>query len=384
MVFFMKHKWLVLSIGCALFSMFFGSGNLVFPLVVGQQSSGHFELAALGICLTGVLVPFLGVFAMWLFHGDTRGFFGTMGKPAAFWFPLIALSLMGPFGVAARCIVVAHGSFRMLFPEFTLPFFSLLFCGAIYLATTNKSKMIALLGSYLTPVLLLSLAFITAMGFWYGSVEQTTSTAYLEPFLNGFFQGYQTMDLLAAFFFSMFIIKHLEDSCELDPTHPSPTKVFLKSAFISAGLLAAIYTALVYLGAAYAPSLSNVPPEQMLGVVAQQTLGTLSTPVLCIAITLACFTTATTLVPLFADFLRNDVLRTKISNRNAVLITLAITFSVSTLEFSGIARFLAPILEMLYPPLIVLTVLNIATKVWGVKKRYWPVVLTLLAKLCFS
>lgn len=381
----MKHKWLVLSIGCALFSMFFGSGNLVFPLVVGQESGGHFALAALGICLTGVLVPFLGVFAMWLFHGDTRAFFGTMGKPAAFWFPLIALSLMGPFGVAARCIVVAHGSFRMLLPEVSLTLFSLFFCGAIFLVTMNKSRMVALLGTVLTPVLLLSLAVITVMGVYLGSpAAEASSKMPLPVFLNGFLQGYQTMDLLAAFFFSMFIIKHLETACSLDPNHPSPTHVFLKSAAISAGLLAVIYSALVYLGAVYADSLVGVPPEQMLGVVAQQTMGTLSAPVLCLAITLACFTTATTLVPLFADFLKTDVARDKISDPVAVLITLGITFLVSTLEFSGIASFLAPILEVLYPPLIVLTVMNIATKVWGTKKRYWPVVLTLLAKLCIS
>lgn len=380
----MKHKWIVLSIGCALFSMFFGSGNLVFPLVVGQESGAHFSLASLGICLTGVLVPFLGVFAMWLFHGDTRAFFGTMGKPAAFWFPLVALSLMGPFGVAARCIVVAHGSFRMLFPEISLTLFSLLFCAAIYLVSMNKSKMVSLLGSFLTPILLLSLAAITFVGIFFGSAPTTLDASATHAFFNGFLQGYQTMDLLAAFFFSMFIIKHLENECETDPTHPSPTAVFLKSAAISAGLLALIYTALVYLGAAFAPVLANVPPEQMLGTVAQHTMGAFAAPVLCLAITLACFTTATTLVPLFADFLRSDVAKDRISNPLAILVTLAITFLVSTLEFSGIARFLAPILEMLYPPLIVLTVMNIASKLWGTKKRYWPVVLTLVAKLCIT
>jgi LIVCS family branched-chain amino acid:cation transporter len=352
--------------------------------VVGQESAGHYSLAALGICLTGVLVPFLGVFAMWLFHGDTRSFFGTMGKPAAFWFPLIALSLMGPFGVAARCIVVAQGSFTLLFPKISLPLFSLFFCGAIYLATMNKSKMISLLGSILTPILLLALGVITFVGMSLGAVPESSEKAASAAFMNGFLQGYQTMDLLAAFFFSMFIIKHLERSCEEDPTHPSPTKVFLKSAAISAGLLAVIYSALVYLGSAYEGYLIGVPPQQMLGVVAQLTLGNFSAPILCLAITLACFTTATTLVPLFADFLKADVAKNKISDRVAILITLVITFLVSTLEFSGIASFLAPILEVLYPPLIVLTVMNIATKLWGTKKRYWPVLATLVAKLCFT
>src|SRR5262245_8338583 len=109
----MKNKLLIISTGFALFSMFFGSGNLVFPLVVGKESGGHYLLATLGIFLTGVVVPFLGVIAMMLYKGDNQKFFGSMGKPATFWFPLIALSLMGPFGVLARCITVAHGSFRL-------------------------------------------------------------------------------------------------------------------------------------------------------------------------------------------------------------------------------------------------------------------------------
>ena len=70
------------------------------------------------------------------------------------------------------------------------------------------------------------------------------------------------------------------------------------------------------------------------------------------------------------------------NNPVALLVTLLIAFGVSTLEFSGIAAFLAPILETLYPALIVLTLVNIANKLWGVKLRRWPVLLTFAAKLC--
>jgi LIVCS family branched-chain amino acid:cation transporter len=67
----MVKKNIILSTGLAMFSMFFGSGNLVFPLLVGQMSSGHYLSATLGILLTGVLVPFLGILAMILFNGDS-------------------------------------------------------------------------------------------------------------------------------------------------------------------------------------------------------------------------------------------------------------------------------------------------------------------------
>lgn len=378
----MKHKLIILSIGFALFSMFFGSGNLVFPLAVGKESAGHFGLGALGICLTGVLVPFLGVIAVMLFHGSTARFFGTMGKPVVFWFSLIALSLMGPFGVLARCITVAHGSFRLLFPETSLIAFSVVSCVLIFLVTMNKKRIVPFLGSVLTPFLLLTLATITAVGFWYSPFPQAAADHQWAAFSNGFLQGYQTMDLLAAFFFSTFVIQHLEARAAEDPTHPSPFKILLSAILVGGGLLSAVYIALVFLGATYAPLLENVPPQEMLGVIAKASLGNLAAPVVCVAIVLACFTTAVVLASLFADFLKTEVSKNTLPSKAALTVTLLIAFFVSTLEFSGIARFLAPIMEAVYPALIVLTLLNICTQLWGMKSRRWPVLVTLVAKLC--
>jgi len=378
----MKHKFLMISLGFALFSMFFGSGNLVFPLTVGKESDGHFMLATLGIILTGVLVPFMGVIVMVLFKGDTEQFFGTMGKKAVFWFPLIALSLMGPFGVLARCITVAHGSFRLLFPDIALIPFSIAFCLIIYFATLNKTKLVSLLGSILTPFLLVALAAFGIVGFSEGSFPEAANTGSWEALQMGFFQGYQTMDLLAAFFFSTFIIHYLNERFA-DKNRESQLKVILPAIALGGSLLAAVYFILVSLGAMYAPFLENVPPQEMLGVVANQVMGRFSAPLVCVTISLACFTTAVVLASLFADFLHKEVAGQRISSYVAMGITLLIAFSVSTLEFSGIARFLAPILETLYPALIVLTVINICAKLWGTKSLRWPVVMTLLAKCSY-
>lgn len=378
----MKYKFLIVSLGFALFSMFFGSGNLVFPLTVGKESGGHFGLATFGIIVTGVIVPFLGVIAMVLFKGSTEQFFGTMGRKAIFWFPLIALSLMGPFGVLARCITVAHGSFRLLFPEVELIPFSIAFCAIIYLATVNKTKLVSLLGSYLTPFLLVALAAIGIVGFSKGSLPEVSTTDSLSALQLGFFQGYQTMDLLAAFFFSTFIIRYVNEKFG-DKDRAAQLKVILPAIGLGAFLLSAVYFILVTLGSMYAPYLQDVPPQEMLGVVVNQVMGKLSAPVVCVTITLACFTTAVVLASLFSDFLQKEVSQNKLPAWVSMCITLFIAFSVSTLEFSGIARFLAPILETLYPALIVLTIINICAKLWGTKSRRWPVLMTLVAKCCF-
>lgn len=378
----MEKKWLTLNTGFALFAMFFGSGNLVFPLIVGQESEGHYLLAAAGILLTGVLVPFLGVYGMMLYKGDIKSYFSCFGKMGTFWFSFMALSLMGPFGVLARCLTVMHGALQLLYPQLSLPLTSLILCGIIYLLTVNKNKIVSRLGTVLTPLLLLAIAVIAFFGLKEGAMSETSSSlgSWL-AFKNGFFQGYQTMDLLAAFFFSTFVIKYLEKTFS-SAENSSIFPVFFKASLIGAGILSAVYLALVVLGWIYAPLLVATPPQEMLGKIAFEALGTLAAPFVCIAVVLACLTTAIVLTSLFADFLRKDVLQDKIGNKFSLLITLGIGFSVSTLDFSGIASFIGPILEFVYPALIVLTLSNIAHKIWGVKTSHWPVTLTVAAKLC--
>ena len=360
--------------------MFFGSGNLVFPLLVGQLSNGHFGVAAFGILLSGVLVPFIGILAMFLFKGNQQEFFGRLGKPATFWFPLLAISIMGPFGVLARCITVAHGAFRLLIPETPLWLFSIISCGVLFFLTIKKNRIVPLLGTILTPVLILFLLAIVCFAITSHPMPQSVElpSSLWASFKEGIFQGYQTMDLLAAFFFSTFVIKHLESQQDKGRR---PLSLFLKSSLIGAGLLAVIYFFLVLMGAMYAPELAVVPPQEMLGFIAQKALGPMAAPIVCTAVVLACITTAIVLTSLFADFLKKEVSKDKISSWQSLLVTLVIAFLISTLEFSGIARIVGPILEICYPSLIVLALFSIFQKLWGWKSLRMPTALAFVVKL---
>ncbi len=379
----MKTKAIIFSTGLAMFSMFFGSGNLVFPLVVGQLSEGHYAIAAIGILLTGVLVPFLGIFAMLLFNGNQYEFFVRLGRPATFWIPLICLSIMGPFGVLARCVTVAHGAFRLIFPDTPLWLFSMVSCCLIFFLTIRKNRIVPMLGTILTPLLLLSLAAIVTSAVVSVDLPLFTPGAGSSwaSFKHGIFHGYQTMDLLAAFFFSTFVIKHLQDRKGTQENPVQSLPIFLKASLISAGLLATIYFCLVLMGAMYAPALASLPPQEMLGFIAKQTLGPIAAPIVSIAVILACGTTAIVLAALYADFVRKEISKEKISQSAALLTTLAIAFFISTLEFSGIAKIIGPILEVCYPALIVLAVMSIFQKLWGWKSLRAPTAIAFLLKL---
>ncbi|MCH1429887.1 MAG: hypothetical protein GWP59_07795 [Chlamydiales bacterium] len=381
----MKKQALILGTGFAMFSMFFGSGNLVFPVLVGQQSNGHFAFASLGIFLTGVLVPFLGAIAMLLFKGKTEEFFGVIGKKASFIIPLFALSLMGPFGVLARCITVAHGSYAQLFPQVSLPMFSFAFCTIVFFATIKKSRVVTLLGGILTPILLLSLLLIAYQGLLQAELPPMEAEAGFNAFKNGIFQGYQTMDLLAAFFFSTFVLQHIQSRMSAELTTSTQLfKLALSSSLIGMTILSFVYFLLVMLGATYANQLSSIAPEKMLGFIANLALGTQGSLVVCIAIVVACFTTGVVLSSLFADFIKKEISCDKLSFPLSSIITLVVAFSVSTLEFQGIASFICPILETIYPALIVLTVLNLANKLRGTKVSKWPIALALFFRILAS
>lgn len=376
----MKNKLIFLSSGFALFSMFFGSGNLVFPLVLGKENLSHYPFALLGLFLTAVLVPILGVLAMMLFKGQAKAFFSVMGERAAFWMSLVILSLMGPFGVLARCITVAHGSCEVLFPDVTLMQFSLVFSLFTFIIALNKERIVPILGSFLTPFLLLALGLIAGFGFFYGAPPMDAQNPPSQAFQDGFFKGYQMMDLLASFFFSAFIIDHINARVKEE----NQVKTFLVSSCIGGSLLFVVYAALTYLGASFAPLLATVPPEKALGVVAEHTLGSYSLIAVVIASVLACLTTAVVLASLFADFLKKEVTDHKLSNSLSLIMTLCIAYFVSLLQFSGIAKILGPILEVIYPALIVLTLVNIASHFFGTKKYRWPVIATILLRLATS
>ncbi|MFN5382003.1 MAG: branched-chain amino acid transport system II carrier protein [Alphaproteobacteria bacterium] len=83
---------ITLTTGLAMFDMFFGSGNLVFHLKIGMQSGNQYMLASIGLILTGIMVPFLGLFNMILYQGNKDQYFGLLGRYGPFTLSLLMLS----------------------------------------------------------------------------------------------------------------------------------------------------------------------------------------------------------------------------------------------------------------------------------------------------
>lgn len=357
----MKQYKLMFVYGFAIFAMFFGSGNLVFPLQIGQLSGDNWLFGFLGLFLTGILLPFLGLFVIKLHKGSYPSFFAEAGKLAAIILPLFTLSLLGAFGVVPRCITVAHGGINYLFPGLSLPLFSFLFCALTYFICFKDHIMVNVLGKWMSPLLLIALGVLIIVGIIYAPAD-LPNVEINNAFSTGFLIGYQTMDLFAAFFFSALIFNQIQEILPKTNDHRIVIKTALKPSIMGALMLAVVYLGFVFLGSHYGPLIQNMEPELMLPTIATYTLGSSSAFIIGAAIVFSCLTTAVALNNIYARYIV-DTLKLKNSYFPWVLLgTTLISFAISLLDFKGIAAFLAPALEVSYPGLIGLTILGIFTK----------------------
>ncbi len=369
----MKRFKMAMIAGFAMFSMFFGSGNLVFPLTLGAQTLELHNYAAWGLMVTGIIVPFLGLISVVAYQGNRHAFFGTLGPWAPSFFSLIILSLIGPFGVVPRCVIVAFGGIHLLWSDLEPWMFSLIFCGLTAALVWQRHAIVDIIGKWLTPIKLGSILVLVIAGLIFANPVVTEASGFtpVSSFKLGITMGYQTMDLLAAFFFSVTIVRylkrHLGDSEEI----PALIKTSLGASLIGAIILTIVYLGFVRLGAWYGPQLQGLNPENYLVAIAGYALGPIAKPLVAVILFFACLTTATILTVLFAEFVTHDLTKDKLPRELSIILTLIITFAISLLGFGKIAVILEVILGFFYPALIVLALSNLIDKLFKTQTVRW-------------
>lgn len=378
----MQQYKFIFIYGFALFAMFFGSGNLVFPIQVGQATGENWLFGYLGLFITGIILPFLGLMVIKLYKGSYLAFFGEAGGVMRYVLPLFTLSLLGSFGIVPRCITVAHGSLYDIFPNFSLFTFSLLFSALTFFLSLRDGRMLRIIGKWLSPLKLSALLILIFIAFL-NAPDSTTTVGADIALTNGFLTGYQTMDLFAAFFFSALIFAQIEKSL---PESASPTEVIkaaIKPSIVGASLIAFVYFGFVYLGSHYAYLISDVSPALYLPTLAKQTMGSTGTWFIAFVMPLSCLTTAVALNNIYARYLYS-LMGTENNKFPLILLgTTSASFIISLLDFRGIAAFLAPALETSYPGIIALTVMSITTKKYKVLKMgmFYAISLAMVIKM---
>lgn len=364
-----------------MFSMFFGAGNITFPLIIGQTVEGGLIWALIGLVLTAVLIPFSGLFAISLYEGDYESFFSRIGKGPGLAVILLLLAMIGPFGGIPRCVTLTYSTLKVYFSGLHLLSFSLISALVIFFCTWKKNRILDLIGYVLSPILVLFLVIIIIKGVFFADSDPVGSSHVAHPFFYGLKEGYNTMDLLAAFFFSSLVYSKLK---EQQGTRKSILVPVFKASLIGASLLSMIYIGFSYVAAHHSMALDGVGSDQLLGKIGKIVLGHHAGLVVCMSIALTCLTTAIALTVVCAEFLQKQLTKGRLSYEWSLFAILVTTVLFSTLEFTGIVRLLAPILEVVYPSLLVLSIMNVFHKTLDYKPVKVPVFLTLSLVLYFQ
>lgn len=362
--------------GLAMFAMFFGSGNLVFPIGVGKTAGDQIIWAVFGLFITAVLLPFSTLCLMLLYNGDYDRFFQKIGIIPGKIIAFATLALIGPFGVLPRCIAFSYSTFSIYFSSVTLLQYSLVACLVVFLLTIKENDVVGIIGNFLTPVLLCALAFIIFKGLTMEPAMAALSPSTPFSMIKyGFLEGYKTFDIFAALFFSSAIIPAFRNVLgpKLEDCRKSLLRLALKSSLVGMGILVAVYAGLSLVASRLSGALYGVPGDKLLGNIANLTMGSQAGLIANIVVSLACLTTAISLALVSAEFFKQQIFRQKISYINALALVMSISFIFSLLGFDGIMNMVIPILMVMCPAVITLVVVNALNYFYGFTSIRVPV-----------
>ncbi|MBN4067109.1 branched-chain amino acid transport system II carrier protein [Simkania negevensis] len=379
----LKSHTRAFSVGMAMFSMFFGAGNIVFPLLLGRDYGNESFFAFLGFISTAVLLPLFGVIAMLLYDGNYKTFFLRLGKIPGWLLIALFVSILGPFGASPRIIAVSYATIHLYFPQISLLPFSAAFCILIFLLVIKRSNLLNIMGNILSPILLALLVMTIVFGFIGHATAPQFDVAKLHAVTEGIIWGYNTLDFVAALFYSSIVIYALKKGRKIegkDPLLPSYTEkkgrvaIALKGGILAAFLLMVIYAGLISIASFKAASLSSVAnPAELLGAIVVSFLGTSGGSIVIATLFFACITTVVAEVVVFSDALHYELFKKRMPYLFSIFVTLAISFAFSNLDFAGISKILTPIVEVIYPAAITLAICNVAYKIWGFERVKVPV-----------
>lgn len=350
----------ILIIGFALFSMFFGAGNLIFPPYIGISSGSSWLISFLGFILADVGIILLSIIAISK-AGSLQNVIGRAGKKFGITLEFLMMLCLGPILVIPRTgATTFEMSILPLAKNFNPVLFSIIFFSITLLLTIKPTKVMDIIGKFLTPILLLSLAFLIVKGIVspIGNLEDVNSS---DLFITGVTQGYQTMDALGIGGIVALIMTSLVSKGYTDKNEN--ISLAIKSALIACVGLTVVYGGLTFLGAT-ASSLydTNISQTALLINITHQLLGSTGTIMLSVVVGFACLTTSIGLTSVTGKFFE-DFTNKKLKYEHIVIFICVFSAIVSNFGVDKIIQIAIPILSLIYPVTIVLVVMNIFKKI---------------------
>ena len=379
-----------LLIGSLLFGLFFGAGNLIFPLELGQRSGSNITLVTIGFLLSAVSLPILAVVAT--AASDSESLFDlskAAGSKFAYFFTTLLYLTIGPGFAIPRTAtttyeVIFEGSQRF-YNSKGLFIFSLIFFGLVLYFSIRKGRLIDTIGKFMTPMflillsLLLILSIIKPMGP-VGVAEPTER--YLKNSLAvGFVDGYNTLDAPAGLAFAIIIISNIKELKVTDKK--SMAKETLKSGLVCLIAMSLIYSGLSFMGGAASNILDDfVNGAVILATISEHYLGELGHLILSLIVFIACLKTAIGLVSACSEMFE-EMYNNKINYKKYCVIFSIVSFLIANLGLNQIITLSLPVLMFIYPISIVLIFLSIISIFIGKKKFVYELTLSVTGIFAF-
>lgn len=350
-----KRQYLIL--GSLLFGLFFGAGNLIFPIHLGQLSGPNWGPATLGFLLTAILLPLLSILAISQTRSNSAYDLALpVGRKFAIFFLIMIHATLGILVAAPRTATTTFAIGIQPFltrknDQLGLLLFSALFFGLAFALAYNKTKITDYIGKLLNPILLALLAFIFFTAFIiHGDLRQITimpaTSGAGRNLINGFLQGYNTMDALAGLGFGVTIIAALKQFGLT--TSKARSLAVAKVGMLSMGLEALIYVLLIALGAAslHYLHLSDQGGTAFSQIMAHYT-GLAGTAILGVVTFLACITSCIGMMAALAEDWGERF--PKLGYHFFLTISCLGAFAIANLGLDQIILYSAPLLSFIYP-----------------------------------
>lgn len=341
----------MIIIGFALFAMFFGSGNLIFPPYLGRMVGDQYWIGLIGFMIMGVGLPLLGVMATAKVGGDFRVVGNHVGRLFSTVLITALMLTIGPLFAIPRTAATTYEIGIKPFFENINP---IMVIGVYFLINTlfviSPGSIVDLIGKFLTPILLVTLVTLIVKGS-ISPVGPITETTLDNVFGSSLIEGYQTMDALAAVCFGGMIVHTIQSKGYHEPKEI--IKLTLKSSLIAIMGLGIIYGGLMYLGMYTGHMSGEIEKTALVVSLAEQILGRTGSVLLAVSVSLACLTTSIGLTATGAEYFC-DLTKGKLPYwLGAILISL-VSMGIALMGVDRIVGITLPVLKILYPVIIVL------------------------------
>ncbi len=351
-----KQRTDTLVIGFALFSMFFGAGNVIFPPYLGLQAGPQWVLAFGSYFIMDIGLAMVGVLAV-VKCGDANELLKPLGKIVSVVFFSVLTLCLGPMFAVPRTAATTYEMGLKGTPLDIGPtIFAVIFFVVVFLLSIRESAVVDIVGKVLTPVLLLGLMILIVKGLVtpLGNIAEEPQVENIVSY--GVESGYQAMDAMGSLLLTLVIVRSAAQKGYSE--QKSRSKVVAAAALIAGGIMFIVYLGLTYLGATVSETYDlGITRVNLVIAIVHGLLGGGGRVIIAIVIAMACLTTAIALISSASTFFASLINK---KGSYEVLVTVFCVFScfISTMGVESILNFAAPILSIIYPPVLTLIIMG--------------------------